>query len=249
MKVGRRVFEIRGLSLVRGSRALFRGLNVEAVAGSVIAIIGPNGAGKSSFLMALAGMLEPVAGECVIQDQAVGGYSKAELATLVAWQGELPPTEFGLTVEQRLNLAGTGDADSFQHVIKEMDIDALLSRNLAELSSGERQRVEIASVMLRDCPLWLFDEPTSHLDLQHQVTCMKMFRTEAQKERVIVTVLHDIQQAASVADQVILIDGKGGAECGDVKAMMKAEKLESLFNVKLTTVVLDDGEVHLPDYH
>ncbi len=244
------VFETKNFSLVRGDRELFRGLDIEASPGTVVAVIGPNGAGKSSLLMALTAVLAPTSGECVIQGRAAGSYSRAELATLIAWQGELPPTEFGLTVEHRLKLAamGSGDSGLMHHAVKEMGIGVLLSRNLAELSSGERQRVEIASVMLRDCSLWLFDEPTSHLDLQHQVTCLNMFRREARKGRVIVTVLHDIQQAASVADKVVLIDGRGGIECGDVRAMMVADKLESLFRVKLTTISLDGCEVHLPDY-
>jgi ABC-type cobalamin/Fe3+-siderophores transport system ATPase subunit len=244
------VFEARNLSLVRGGRELFRGMDIEAGPGTIVAVIGPNGAGKSTLLMALAGVLAPVSGECIMQGRAVSSYSRAELATFIAWQGELPPTEFGLTVEQRLKLAAMGSSDDIlmHYAVKEMDIDALLSRNLAELSSGERQRVEIASVMVRDCSLWLFDEPTSHLDLQHQVACLNMFRAEARKGRVIVTVLHDIQQAASVADKVVLIDGRGGIECGDAKSMMVTDKLESLFRVKLTTMSLDDCEVHLPDY-
>ncbi len=244
------VFETKNLSLVRGGRELFRGLDIEAGPGTVVAVIGPNGAGKSSLLMALTAILAPASGECVIQGREVSSYSRANLAKAIAWQGELPPTEFGLTVEQRLKLAamGRGDSGLMHHAVKEMDIGALLSRNLAELSSGERQRVEIASVMLRDCPLWLFDEPTSHLDLQHQVACLNMFRREARKSRVIVTVLHDIQQAASVADKVVLIDGRGGIECGDARSMMVADKLESLFRVKLTTISLDGCEVQLPDY-
>ena len=244
------VFEARNLSLARGGRELFRGMDIEAGPGTIVAVIGPNGAGKSSLLMAFAGILTPASGECVMQGRAVSSYSRAELAKFIAWQGELPPTEFGLTVEQRLKLAamGSGDDGLMHHAVKEMDIGALLSRNLAELSSGERQRVEIASVMLRDCSLWLFDEPTSHLDLQHQVACLNMFRAEARKGRVIVTVLHDIQQAASVADKVVLIDGSGGIECGDTRSMMVTAKLESLFRVKLATISLDGCEVHLPDY-
>jgi ABC-type cobalamin/Fe3+-siderophores transport system ATPase subunit len=244
------VFETRNLSLVRGGRELFRGLDIEAEPGTIITVIGPNGAGKSSLLMVLAAVLAADSGECVMQGRAVSSYSRAELAKFIAWQGELPPTEFGLTVEQRLKLATMGNSDDglMCHAVKEMDIAALLPRNLAELSSGERQRVEIASVMARDCSLWLFDEPTSHLDLQHQVACLNMFRAEARKGRVIVTVLHDIQQAASVADKAILIDGRGGVECGDARSMMVADKLESLFRVKLTTISLDDRELHLPDY-
>ena len=244
------VLKVNNLSLKRGERVLFQGLDIEIVPGSVTAVIGPNGAGKSTLMMALAGVFEPASGECMIQGRALNDYTRAEISKQIAWQGELPPTEFGLTVKQRLKLATMTTVDDLliHHAAIRMDIDALMQRSLAELSSGERQRVEIASVMVRDCPLWLFDEPTSHLDLQHQVTCLKMFRSEAEKGRAIVAVLHDIQQAASVADMVVLIDGQGSVAYGDVQSMMTAEKLESLFRIKLTTLSFDGAKVYFPDY-
>ncbi|MDX8404117.1 MAG: ABC transporter ATP-binding protein [Mariprofundaceae bacterium] len=244
------LLKVNNFALKRGERELFQGLNLEISPGSVTAVIGPNGAGKSTFLMALAGVFEPVSGECILQGRAITDYSRAKVSKLIAWQGELPPTEFGLTVEQRLKLAAMENSyrAMIHHAASQMDIDFLMQRSLGELSSGERQRVEIASVMLRDCPIWLFDEPTSHLDLQHQVACLKMFRSEAEKGRAIVTVLHDIQQASSVADMVVLIDGEGGVEYGEVQSMMVAGKLESIFRIKLTTHSFNGSTVHLPDY-
>jgi len=244
------LLKVNNLSLKRAGRELFQGLNLEIVSGSVTAVIGPNGVGKSTLLMALAAVFEPASGECLIQGKATNDYTRAEISKLIAWQGDLPPTEFGLTVEQRLRLAAMAGGDDLliNHAAAHMDVEFLMQRSLGELSSGERQRVEIASVMVRDCPLWLFDEPTSHLDLQHQVACLKIFRTEAESGRTIMTVLHDIQQASSVADMVVLINGEGGATHGDVQSMMTAEKLESLFRIKLTTLSVDGANVHLPDY-
>ena len=109
----------------------------------------------------------------------------------------------------------------------------LRERALGELSSGERQRVEIAALMMRDCPVWLMDEPTAHLDMRHQVDCLRLIKQQAKKGRLIFAVLHDLQQAAAVADVVVLLGGKGGVQVGQAQDLLTAEQLEPIFKVKL----------------
>lgn len=239
--------KLSDVAIERGGRTLLSGLECQFQAGEVVVILGPNGAGKSSLLLALAGLI-PASGEVELFGRLLADYGRDELSRSVAWQGELPPTEFGLTVRQRLELAAGERMDAIESTAEEMDIAPLLQRPLGELSSGERQRVEIAAVMLRDCPLWLFDEPTAHLDLKHQTAVLKMFRAEAAKGRTIVTVLHDLQQAAAVADHLILLDGVGGAEAGDAVGLLTAERLSSLFQVKLKSIHADGHTLLLPDY-
>lgn len=223
---------INALVLNRGDRRLLDGLNFELAAGRIAVVLGPNGAGKSTLLLALAGMFAPEGGSVELNAQAVTSCSHRELAALVAWQGELPPTEFGLTVGQRLALAGS-QAGRPDEALALMELAHLSGRALGDLSSGERQRVEIAATMVRDCPLWLMDEPTAHLDMRHQVDCLQLMRREAAAGRTIVTVLHDLQQAAAVADDVILLDGRGSVEVGGAASMLTAERLQPLFGVKL----------------
>lgn len=200
----------RGLRVIRGERELVRTLDFALHAGRICVVLGPNGAGKSSLLAALAGLI-PCQGEVSINRQALCGYSRAGLAGQVAWQGELPLTEFGLTVRQRLSLARPGQGGDFTGVAKEMDIATLMERPLGELSAGERQRTELAALMLRDVPVWLLDEPTAHLDLRHQVQCIRMLRAQRRKGRAMLVVLHDLAQAEAIADHAILVDGRGQA--------------------------------------
>ena len=98
------ILELNHVTLQRGGRTLFANFSNAVVAGRVTAIMGPNGTGKSSLLLALAGMI-PVSGEIILRGKPLNGYSRPDIARLVAWQGDLPPTEFGLTVAQRLGLA------------------------------------------------------------------------------------------------------------------------------------------------
>lgn len=235
--------ELVDLSVARGESVLFEGLNCSIEAGKVIVVLGPNGAGKSSLLLAIAGLI-PATGKIELAGQPLTSYSRHALTRQIAWQGELPPTEFGLTVRQRLELADPHKSGKITLTAKEMDIAHLLDRPLGELSSGERQRAELAALMLRNTPLWLLDEPTAHLDLKHQIHCIRMMKRGSGKGRTIITVLHDLQQALAVADQLILIDGEGGTEYGDAKQLFESGKLGALFGVSL----MKKEGVLIPDY-
>jgi len=237
---------IQNLRLCRGKKELISSLTTQLEAGQVVAVLGPNGAGKSTLLQAVMVMFKPEHGLVSLNDASVAAYSKQDLSRLIAWQGDLPPAEFGLTVGQRLNLAMEVAHSEpqvmqqrFQSALAYLELESLQTRSLAELSSGERQRVEIAAIMVRDNPIWLMDEPTAHLDLRHQADCLKLMKKEAQNGRLILTVLHDLQQAAAVADIVILLDGKGGVEVGEAATMLTAQRLEPVFGVKLKGIGRD----------
>jgi len=237
------LLELKQLTLQRGGRTLFTDFSKEIVAGRVTVIMGPNGTGKSSLLLALAGMI-PTSGRIALRGKPLNEYARVEIAREIAWQGDLPPTEFGLTVEQRLQLAGGGVKRKRSPFLPAslMEVDGLLQRSLGELSSGERQRVELAALMLRDAPVWLLDEPTAHLDLRHQVTCLDMLRCQSKQGRAVVVVLHDIQQAMRIADDAVLLDADGHIETGAAAAMLTQKHLQAVFGVPLHAASL------LPEY-
>ncbi len=253
------LLELKQVTLQRGGHTLFTDFSNGIVKGRVTVIMGPNGTGKSSLLLALAGIIQ-ASGEIVLRGKPLNEYSRIDMAHQIAWQGELPPTEFGLTVAQRLRLAGgevkrgqfhffhrgteeESKLSPFLPAAKLMEVEALLDRSLGDLSSGERQRIELAALMLRDCPVWLLDEPTAHLDLRHQMICLDMLRRQSEHGRTIMVVLHDIQQALSIADDVVLLDGSGNIETGTAATMLTREHLQAVFGVSLHAVSL------LPDYH
>ncbi len=226
------LLELKHVTLQRGERILFSGFSKAVVPGRVTVIMGPNGTGKSSLLLALAGMI-PASGRIALQGKPLNEHSRPEIARQIAWQGDLPPTEFGLTVAQRLQLAGGEEDARISEPATLMEVDGLLDRGLGELSSGERQRVELTALMLRDAPLWLLDEPTAHLDLRHQVMWLKVLRRQSGQGRAIVVVMHDIQQAMSIADDVVLIDGSGNIETDKAVTMLTQERLQEVFGVPL----------------
>jgi len=243
---------VAGLSLVRGGRELLHGLDFELSPGRVTVVLGPNGAGKSSLLLALAGMLEAEAGSVLLNDRSLDSFTRSELACVIGWQGEMPPTEFGLSVEQRLMLAIQGGLNATEGslrregVCEAMELIALRQQTLGELSSGERQRVELAAMMARDCPLWLLDEPCAHLDIRHQAAWLQIMRSKAGEGKAMLVVLHDVQQASAIADDVILIHGDGRVSCGEAGSLLRPDVLRDLFH---TDLQLLDGRVLVPDYY
>jgi len=234
------LLELKQVTLQRGGRILFTGFSKVVAPGRITVIMGPNGTGKSSLLLALAGMI-PASGRIALQGKPLNEHSRPEIARQIAWQGDLPPTEFGLTVAQRLQLAGGEEDARISEPATLMEVDGFLDRTLGDLSSGERQRVELAALMLRDVPLWLLDEPTAHLDLRHQVISLRMLRRQSEQGRAIVVVLHDIQQAKSIADDVVLIEGNGGISADKAVAMLTQERLQEVFGVPLSKASLLPG--------
>ena len=237
------LMELNQVAVTRGGKRLLAGLDGVVCAGEVTVVLGPNGAGKSSLLLALAGLI-PYSGSIALNGKPLNSYDRHALSLQLAWQGDLPPTEFGLTVEQRLKLAAEQTGTAIAVIAAEMGISPLLARPLGELSSGERQRVELAALMLREVPLWMLDEPTAHLDLKHQIHCIQMLKSQAAIGRAIIMVLHDIQQAMEIADQLILIDGKGGVEYGEAATLFNSARLSQLFDA----AVIQQGAVLIPNY-
>lgn len=245
------LLSVSNLSLIRGGRCLVQGLNFNLEAGRIAVVLGPNGAGKSSLVLVLAGMLGAEAGEACLNSKSLNACSRKELAALIGWQGEMPPTEFGLTVEQRLLLAMQSGLDSDAGEERRlsacdlMDLLPLHDQVLGELSSGERQRVELAAMLVRDCPIWLLDEPCAHLDIRHQIAWLNTMRMQAEGGKAILAVLHDVQQAAAIADDVILIYGDGRVHTGCAAELLVPDVLRELFQTGLQQL---EGKVLVPDY-
>jgi len=233
------LLQCKGLAVQRAGTTLFR-LDCSIHQGEITVVLGPNGVGKSTLLLTMAGLI-PTVGMLHFMERPLQDYHRQELARNIAWQGDLPPTQFGLTVAQRLALVTEG-RDEVEAVALAADVASLLQRPLGNLSSGERQRVELAALMLRDAPLWLLDEPTSHLDLKHQIRVVAMLQQQAAKGRAIVVVLHDLQQAQALASQCILIRGRDEVVCGASGELFTAQRLSALFE----TPLIEQGSVLVP---
>jgi len=247
-QAGVSILALSKICLERGGKDVVRGLSFELTPGKITVVLGPNGAGKSSLLLALAGLLTPASGGIALKGRPLESYSRRETASLIAWQGELPPAEFGLSVRERLRLAGPDASRArVDQMCETVDIVHIVDRPLGRLSAGERQRVELAAVLLRDCPVILLDEPTAHLDLRHQTAWLHSMRQQALSGKAVCAVLHDIQQAACVADEAVFVYGGGkAASHGSAAEMLTQPRLEDLYGSPI--LALEHEGLILPDY-
>lgn len=217
---------LRGVSVERDGRTVLRDVDAVFRPGRITVLLGPNGAGKSSLLRAAAGLL-PARGEVLLGGTAVTALAAAQRARMIGYLPQDHVVHWDVTARDlvalgrmphRSRLAGESAADraAIGAALAATDTTALAARRVLTLSGGERARVLLARVLAGE-PLWLLaDEPLASLDPAHQLDLLDRLRRVADAGAGVVLVLHDLAQAARVADDIlILADGRVAAHALD----------------------------------
>lgn len=198
------IIEIKDLTLQRNNRQLFAGLNATIAKGSISAIVGPNGCGKSSLLLAITGDLKPSSGSVFIAEKNLQELSDLEQSHLRSMALQERTFWLPMTVREVLAL---GQSDNSIKQIEKMAADLGLTKlfdNLVTtLSVGQVQRVEIARTLLRDCPIYIFDEPFAAQDLASKETLIEIFKQLRSAGKTIILVAHSEVEKLSWCDQII----------------------------------------------
>jgi iron complex transport system ATP-binding protein len=235
------VMSLNHLSLKRHGKQVLDNISGELESGKIIALLGPNGAGKSTLIQAMARLLK-CDGDIELQGKNIATYTSEQLAQKLAYLPQHSQLQFPLEVEEVLSLATLPfsltklqQRQQVKQVINDWGIESLAQKDFRQLSGGEQQRCQIARTYLqlsnmkaegRGCGLWLLDEPSSSLDLQHQQQLQSVCRQAAEEGHCVVIVLHDLNQAIRLADDVWLL------EKGELVAQGMAEEVmtEALIN-------------------
>lgn len=237
---------VEGLTAAIGGRVLFSGASFCCQPGRTVVVLGRNGAGKSTLLRLLAGIDRPSSGCVRWNGKPVHAMPSKARARIFAWQGEPASAAFGLTVRERILLA-RNDPGAAEEAASAMRLTPLLDRPLAALSAGERMRTELASVLVRDAPVWLLDEPTAHLDLDFARLWLSQMRNAARQGKLVIAVLHDLLQAQWIADDVLFVH-EGGIAFGASEAMFTQQRLQALFGVPVSAVRVAGRRLWLPSW-
>lgn len=238
--------EVDGLAVAAGGsatgRRLFESLRLAVRPGERWAVLGPNGSGKSSLLAALAGVLPIAAGAVRLDGRDIAPRSQwapALLAARRAWCPQFWSDPFASTVQETAALAlpgPEGHAVALADVLRDLDLEALAQTDVRALSGGERQRVALASTVLQGAPLWLLDEPASHLDLLHQQGLLALVGRHARAGGSVMASLHDLNLAWDFASHAVLLDGRGAAWAGEREAVLTPQRLSAVFAVPVHRV-------------
>ncbi len=238
------------LTLAYGARTIVEGLSVGIPPGRITAIVGPNGCGKSTLLRALARLLTPSAGQVVLDGKALHGRPSKEVARTLGLLPQSPTAPEGIAVA---DLVGRGrhphqrplarwnehDYEVVAASLAATGIADLADRSVDELSGGQRQRVWIAMALAQETDILLLDEPTTFLDVSHQIEVLDLL-TDLNREygTTIVMVLHDLNLAARYADHLVALrNGAVHAE-GDPSEVLTSETVREVFG--LESVVIPD---------
>ncbi len=240
------VMSLAGVSLNRNGKQVLDNISGELKAGKIIALLGPNGAGKSTLIQSMARLLDHD-GRIKLQEKDLADFSALQLAQHLAYLPQHSQLQFPLEVEEVLSLATLPfsltklqQRQQVKQVIREWGIEALADKDFRQLSGGEQQRCQIARTYLqlsnmvnsgKGQGIWLLDEPASSLDLEHQQQLQKICLQAASEGHCVVIVLHDLNQAFSLADEVWLLEkGKLVAQ-GPASDVMTERLISQVFNV------------------
>jgi ABC-type cobalamin/Fe3+-siderophores transport system ATPase subunit len=239
------ILEVESLRIGYGSRLVLKDLSFQVQAGEILGVIGPNGAGKTTLIRALSGVLAPLAGAVRVAGDDLAVLKPGERAKRVAVVPQarnLPPAFTGwelvlLGRTPHLNWLGQVSAQDeacVRTALERAQASDLAGRRVGELSGGEQQRLLLARAMAQGAPLLLLDEPTAHLDLQHQVNLLDQVAELAQRENLaVVAALHDLNLVARYANRVALLVAGELCALGEPVEVLQPELLEQVYHLPL----------------
>jgi iron complex transport system ATP-binding protein len=235
----------RALSAGYGGRAIVEGLDIALPERRVTALCGPNGCGKSTLLRTLAGLQAALGGHVEVAGKPLGSYRRRDLARTLAMLSQFNEVPAGLTVHELVAygrfayakwLRGPTreDTAAVDEALVATGLEEYGARDLAALSGGERQRAWIAMALAQGAPIVLLDEPTTYLDIRHQLEVLgQLRRLNRERGLTIVWVLHDLNQAAAFSDEIVLMRAGRIVAQGAPDAIMQPAYLEAAFDVPM----------------
>ncbi|MFD6274403.1 ABC transporter ATP-binding protein [Streptomyces sp. NPDC060209] len=243
----------RALTLAYDDRTVVHELDLAVPDGCVTVIVGPNACGKSTTLRALGRLLKPAGGSVLLDGTELSRIPTRTIAQSVGLLPQTPVAPEAITVS---DLVARGrqphqrwwqqwsDADerAVTEAMERTDITALGDRPVDELSGGQRQRVWIAMALAQDTDLLLLDEPTTYLDIAHQVEVLDLVRrlaapaADGTRGRTVVTVLHDLNQAARYADHLVAMKAGRIVAEGRPGDVVTAELVREVFGLEAVIV-------------
>lgn len=238
----------RHLDIGYGDAPIVQDLNVEIPSGQVTALVGANGSGKSTILKTMARIMKPGSGNVLLDGKSIHQQSTKEVARQLAILPQNPTAPEGLTVSELVTYGrfphqkGFGtltkeDKQMVEWAIQITGMEAFHNRPIDQLSGGQRQRAWIAMALAQGTDILFLDEPTTFLDMAHQLEILMLLdKLNEQEQRTIVMVVHDLNHAARYADHMIAIKKGKVVQSGTPAEVMTPEVLRDVFGIEADIV-------------
>lgn len=251
------ILEARGLRLAYDKRTIIDGLDLSIESGTITTLLGANGSGKSTLLKAFGRILAPASGEVLLGGESIRKIPGRDVAKRLAILPQNPVAPSGTTVFD-LVMRGRNphqswarpwsaeDAAVADAAIEATGLTDVADRDVLTLSGGQRQRAWIALVVAQEAPTLLMDEPTTFLDLNHQLEVLRLVRRlNRERGNTVVLVLHDISLAARFSDRLVVLSKHGTILAdGPPATVLTSELLHEAFDLRAR--VIDDPVTGTP---
>ncbi|MBQ4816476.1 ABC transporter ATP-binding protein [Bacillus pumilus] len=238
-----------GLSLGYGETMIIDELNVSIPKGEITVFIGSNGCGKSTLLRSLARLMKPMGGSVLLEGHSIAKLPTKEVAKQLAILPQGPEAPEGLTVHQLVKQGrypyqnwlkqwSKQDEEAVNRALKSTKMEELADRTVDSLSGGQRQRAWIAMTLAQETDIILLDEPTTYLDMTHQIEILDLlFDLNEKEQRTIVMVLHDLNLACRYAHHLVAIKDKTIYAEGRPETVINCDLVKNVFdmNCQVTT--------------
>ncbi|MDU0967502.1 MAG: ABC transporter ATP-binding protein [Actinomycetaceae bacterium] len=245
----------RGITVAYDHHVVLSDVSFTIPPGEFTAIIGPNACGKSTLLRALTRVVPLEGGQILLEDRPIGEYSPKDIARRVGLLPQSPTAPDGISVadlvargryphQSLLRQWSPADEDAVAAAMASAGVTHLAERAVSELSGGQRQRVWIAMILAQDTDLVLLDEPTTYLDISHQIDVLELARALQAAGRTVVAVLHDLNLAFRYATHVAVMHAGRIVAEGAPGEVVSAALIEDVFD--LPCRVLPDPESGTP---
>lgn len=236
------------ISVGYAATPVLRNIDFSIPDGRITALIGANGSGKSTLLRALARIIQPSSGAVYLDGRSIATMPSRVVAQTLALLPQSPVSPDGLTVRQLcrfgrhphkgvLSRPSRHDEDVVEQALVSTGLLELAERELDRLSGGQRQRAWIAMALAQETPLLLLDEPTTYLDIAHQIDVLDLLkRLNVEEGRTIVMVVHDLNQAALYADHIVAVVDGGIHAAGEPVDMLTPALIRAVFSVEALVI-------------
>lgn len=229
---------------------ILHNINLEFEAEKVTIIIGPNGCGKSTLLKTIVRLQEHSEGMILVDGVPVEKYESSKLAQRVSYLPQNKRTPdigvFRMVLHGRFAYLNyprryrEEDYEMARKAIEWVGIENLAQKNVNELSGGNQQNVYIAMALAQDTDTILLDEPTTYLDIAHQLKMMKLARKLADSGKAVVVVLHDLPQAFQTADKIVVINDGRVEACGEPEEVYESGIVQNVFGVEFKRLLVEN---------
>jgi iron complex transport system ATP-binding protein len=237
--------DVDDLAVTLGGASVLDGVSTTVRAGRLVGLVGPNGAGKTTLLRAIRGGLDPDRGAVRLCGRRVDALDSRTASRLVATVPQSTAVTFDFTVRElvamgrtphvgRLETRTETDRQAVEDAMVRAGVTDLADRPVTDVSGGERQRVFLARALAQDTPVLLLDEPTSDLDVNHQVRALELVRDLADDGRTVVAAIHDLDLAARYCDELRLLHEGRVRAAGPPDDVLTDESVTDTFDTAAT---------------